>query len=91
MSSHGYCYVCGRALDNEEGTGYCSACAADVGIYAQRDRLAEDGFGNPATSAELLNQVKDVFSRLERLEGRLSAVERRLSLLEKLDRESGEG
>jgi DNA repair ATPase RecN len=92
MSSQGYCYVCGRALDNEEGTGYCSACAADVGIYAQRARLAEDGVGNPAAAlAELLSQVKDVSSRLERLEERLCAVERRLSLLENLSRERDEG
>ncbi len=77
------CFICGRPIDNDDGTGYCSGCAADTGVYAQRASFARDETAEMSRAlAALAEDMEAILQRLERVEARLAATEARLSLLE---------
>jgi hypothetical protein len=85
MSDRETCFVCGRAIDNDEGTGYCSGCATDIGVYAAR---AGDQAPDHSISLEhLLEELAGIVRRLESVEAKLAETEERLRFLE--ERETG--
>lgn len=79
MSDEGTCFACGGVIDNEDGTGYCSTCSADIGVYAQR---AADSPTEPAdlhgSIERLAGEVGRLLDRLERVEARLADIDARL-------------
>ncbi len=78
------CFICGRPIDNDDGTGYCSGCAADTGVYAQRSSFARDETVETSRAlAALAEDVEAILQRLEQVEARLATTEARLSLLER--------
>ncbi|MGI5939855.1 MAG: hypothetical protein ACOX8V_04080 [Thermoleophilia bacterium] len=85
MSEHGECFVCGRPIDNDEGTGYCSACAADTGVYAQRDAVAvaDNGTEGGSEVAALRLAVDDLSGELRELSAALGRTAERVERLER--------
>jgi hypothetical protein len=95
MSEHGECFVCGQSVDNDDGTGYCSACAADIGVYVQRDAASAAGSGTEADSEvaalrlavdSLSGELRELSAALGRVVERVEGLERRLE-----DTESWQG
>lgn len=84
MSDEETCYACGGVIDNDDGIGYCSACAADLGVYAQR--AAQEPEGSPGgvdlAVTRLAAQVEDILGKLSRVEKRLTALEGRFADLD---------
>jgi len=84
MSDEETCYACGGVIDNDDGIGYCSACAADLGVYAQR--AAQEPEGSPGgvdlSVGRLAAQVEDILEKLSRVEERLTALEGRFADLD---------
>lgn len=84
MSDEETCYACGGVIDNDDGIGYCSACAADLGVYAQR--AAQEPEGSPGgvdlSVTRLAAQVEDILGKLSRVEKRLTALEGRFADLD---------
>lgn len=92
LSDEETCYSCGGVIDNDDGIGYCSACAADLGVYAQRaaqeaqkpQQLEEDGHLRLAL-VRLTAQVESVLERLSRVEGRLAELDGRSGACDQAD------
>jgi hypothetical protein len=74
------CLMCGGAIDNDDGTGYCTACATDFGVYEARS--ADQTPNDPLSLDDLKAHVKRILERLASAEARLADNEVRLRLLE---------
>jgi hypothetical protein len=84
MSDQQTCLMCGGIMDNEDETGYCTACATDFGVYEAR---AGDQTSNDSVSLDDLHvHANRILGRLADAEARLADTEERLRLLEERDR-----